>query len=52
MLRAFGNDLGFVTLVVYGCSAIYIISLALTVTLGGNIMGSRQSAGHVVAAPT
>ena len=40
MLRTFGNDLGFVTLVVYGCSAIYIISLALTVALGGNIMGS------------
>ena len=40
MLRTFGNDLGFVSLVVYGCSAIYIISLALTVALGGNIMGS------------
>ncbi len=40
MLRAFGNDLGFVALVVYGCSAIYIISLAATVALGGDIMGS------------
>jgi rhomboid protease GluP len=40
MLRAFGNDLGFVSLVVYGCSALYIISLALTVAFGGNIMGS------------
>jgi rhomboid protease GluP len=40
MLRTFGNDLGFVSLVVYGCSAIYIISLALTVALGGNIMGT------------
>ena len=40
MLRAFGNDLGFVSLVVYGCSALYIISLAFTVMLGGNIMGS------------
>jgi rhomboid protease GluP len=40
MLRAFGNDLGFVTLVVYGCSALYILSLVLTVMFGGNIMGS------------
>ena len=40
MLRAFGNDLGFVTLVVYGCSALYVISLAFTVAFGGNIMGS------------
>ena len=40
MLRAFGNDLGFVLLVVYGCSALYVISLALTVAFGGDIMGS------------
>ena len=40
MLRAFGNDLGFVSLVVYGCSAIYVISLLLTAWMGGNIMGS------------
>lgn len=40
MLRAFGNDLGFVALVVYGCSALYLVSLALTVAFGGNIMGS------------
>jgi rhomboid protease GluP len=40
MLRAFGNDLGFVSLVVYGCSAIYVISLLLTTWVGGNIMGS------------
>jgi rhomboid protease GluP len=40
MLRAFGNDLGFVTLVVYGCAALYVISLLLTLKLGGNIMGS------------
>lgn len=40
MLRAFGNDLGFISLVVYGCSVIYVISLLLTVWMGGNIMGS------------
>jgi len=40
MLRTFGNDLGFISLVVYGCSVIYVLSLLLTVWLGGNIMGS------------
>jgi len=40
LLRAFGNDLGFVTLVIYGCSALYAISLLLTVVFGGNILGS------------
>ena len=39
-LRNFGNDLGFIPVVVYGCSALYVISLMLTVALGGNIMGS------------
>jgi rhomboid protease GluP len=39
MLRAFGNDLGFVTLVIWGCSALYLLSLLLTVRRGGNIMG-------------
>ena len=38
-LRAFGNDLGFVTVVVYGCSALYVISLLLTVMFGGDLMG-------------
>jgi rhomboid protease GluP len=40
MLRTFGNDLGFINLVVYGCSALYVISLAMTVMQGGDIMGS------------
>jgi rhomboid protease GluP len=40
MLRTFGNDLGFVGLVVYGCSVLYVISLGLTALLGGNILGS------------
>ena len=40
LLRAFGNDLGFVTLVVYGCSALYAISLIITVALGGNVLGT------------
>jgi rhomboid protease GluP len=39
MLRTFGNDLGFVSLVVYGCSALYAVSLLLTVLWGGDLMG-------------
>jgi rhomboid protease GluP len=39
MLRAFGNDLGFVALVVYGCSR-FTSSAWPTVAFGGNIMGS------------
>jgi rhomboid protease GluP len=38
-LRNFGNDLGFIPIVVYGCSALYVISLVLTMALGGNVMG-------------
>jgi rhomboid protease GluP len=38
MLRRFGNDLGFVTLVVYGCSALYALALILTVLRGGDLM--------------
>jgi rhomboid protease GluP len=39
MLRTFGNDLGFVSLVIWGCAALYLISLFLTVQFGGTIMG-------------
>jgi membrane associated rhomboid family serine protease len=39
MLRTFGNDLGFVALVVYGCTILYGLGLLLTVLLGGDIMG-------------
>ena len=39
MLRAFGNDLGFVALVIYGCAALYIGGVLLTVMRGGDVMG-------------
>jgi rhomboid protease GluP len=39
VLRRLGNDLGFVNLVVYGCSGLYLLGLLLTMALGGNIMG-------------
>jgi len=38
-LRNFGNDLGFITLVVWGCSALYAAMLVMTVVLGGNVVG-------------
>jgi rhomboid protease GluP len=39
MLRSFGNDLGFVALVVYGCTGLYIAGVLLTVMRGGDVMG-------------
>lgn len=39
LLRRFGNDFGFTTIIVYGCGAMYIGSLILTVLTGGNILG-------------
>jgi rhomboid protease GluP len=38
-LRDFGNDLGFLTLVTYGCSALYVGTLLLSLLLGQDIMG-------------
>jgi rhomboid protease GluP len=38
MLRRLGNDLGFVSLVIYGCSALYALTLIATVALGGTVM--------------
>jgi rhomboid protease GluP len=42
MLRRFGNDLGFVSLVVYGCSALYALTLIATVALGGSVISSAN----------
>ena len=38
-LRRFGNDLGFIALVVGGCSALYALMLILTILRGGNVAG-------------
>ncbi len=38
VLRRFGNDMGFVTLVVYGCSILYALTLIATVALGGSVL--------------
>jgi rhomboid protease GluP len=39
VLRRFGNDFGFTTVIVYSCCALYAVSLLLTVISGGNLMG-------------
>jgi rhomboid protease GluP len=36
-LRDFGNDLGFITLVVYGCSALYVATLVFSLAIGEGI---------------
>ena len=50
-LRRLGNDLGFVPLIIYGCGALYLIALALTVMLGGNIMGGGSPLGILAPRP-
>ena len=37
VLRRFGNDFGFTTVIVYGCGALFALSLLLTVVSGGNL---------------
>ena len=39
VLRRFGNDLGFVSLVIYGSAALYTATLLVSLMLGENIMG-------------
>ena len=45
MLRQFGNDLGFVNLVVYGCSVLYALTLVMTMVFGGDIFGGGNLFG-------
>lgn len=42
LLRRFGNDFGFVDLVIYGCSILYTAMLLMTLLLGGSIMGGGE----------
>lgn len=37
LLRQFGNDLGFVSIVIWGCSILYVLSLVATLGMGGHI---------------
>lgn len=45
LLRRLGNDLGFVPMIVYTCSAIYVAAVLLTVMRGGNVMGTGNPLG-------
>jgi len=38
-LRSLGTDFGFVPLVMYGCAILYLLTLVVTMMLGGNVMG-------------
>ncbi|HSC28829.1 MAG TPA: rhomboid family intramembrane serine protease [Vicinamibacterales bacterium] len=44
-LRQFGNDFGFVTLVIYGCSGLYVAMLLFTMLLGGDVLGGGSPLG-------
>jgi rhomboid protease GluP len=39
VLRQLGSDMGFVSLILYGCGVLYVLSLVLTVMSGGNVLG-------------
>jgi rhomboid protease GluP len=39
VLRRFGNDFGFTTVIVYGCVVLFALSLVLTILSGGNLLG-------------
>jgi len=45
MLRQFGNDLGFLNLVVYGCSVLYALMIVMTMLVGGDVMGGGNLFG-------
>jgi rhomboid protease GluP len=46
VLRRFGNDFGFTSVIIYGCAGVYALSLLLTVVSGDTIM--RPSAFYVL----
>lgn len=50
LLRRLGNDLGFVPMIVYSCSAIYVIGVLLTLLLGGDVMGEGSPLGFLAPA--
>jgi rhomboid protease GluP len=51
VLRRLGNDLGFIPLVIYGCAALYVIGILLTVYFGGNVMGNGNPLNLLSADP-
>lgn len=51
LLRRLGNDLGFVPLIIYGCSALYVAGLLLTMLFGGDLMGGGNPMRMLAAHP-
>jgi rhomboid protease GluP len=51
VLRRLGNDLGFVPLIIYGCSAMYVVGLLLTLMFGGDLMGGGNPMRMLTAHP-
>lgn len=49
VLRRLGNDLGFVPLIIYGCGALYVLGLLLTLFFGGSVMGGGSPFGLLAA---
>ena len=52
VLRRMGNDLGFVSIIVYGCGAMYVLALLLTMSFGGDVMGGGGPLGLLAPHPT
>jgi rhomboid protease GluP len=48
-LRRFGNDLGFVNVVIFGCGALYVLGLLVSVLLRYDIMRSGNPLGMLSA---
>ena len=50
LLRRLGNDLGFVPMIVYSCSALYVTAVLLTLSRGGDVMGGGSPLGFLAPA--
>jgi len=50
-LRRLGADYGFLSVLVYGCVGLYVVTLAVTVLLGGNILGGGNLFGLLAPDP-
>ncbi|HWK11409.1 MAG TPA: rhomboid family intramembrane serine protease [Vicinamibacterales bacterium] len=51
VLRRLGADYGFLSVLVYGCVALYVLSLIVTVLLGGTIFGGGNPLDLLAPAP-
>jgi rhomboid protease GluP len=50
-LRRLGADYGFQSIIIYGCSGLYVISLLVTMAFGGNILGGGNPLSLLAPAP-